>query len=39
MWVYEKMLEFPINIKQTDPSLAQCIMTQFGGPYCNSVYY
>lgn len=32
MWVYEKMLEFPVNIKKTDPALAQCILTQFGGP-------
>ncbi|MGN1319287.1 MAG: manganese catalase family protein [Lachnospirales bacterium] len=32
MWIYEKKLEFPIKIKQTNPALAQCILTQFGGP-------
>lgn len=32
MWIYEKKLEFPVKIKQTDPALAQCILTQFGGP-------
>lgn len=32
MWVYEKKLEFPINIKQTNPKLALAIMTQYGGP-------
>ncbi len=32
MWIYEKKLEFPVKIKQTNPALAQCILTQFGGP-------
>lgn len=32
MWVYEKKLEYPINIKQTNPALAKIIISQYGGP-------
>ncbi len=32
MWVYEKKLEYPVNIKQTNPALAKIIITQYGGP-------
>lgn len=32
MWNYEKRLEYPVNIKQTDPKMAQYIMSQYGGP-------
>ena len=32
MWTYEKKLEYPINIKQTNPKLAQIIISQYGGP-------
>lgn len=32
MWIYEKKLQFPVNIKKPDPKLAQVIITQFGGP-------
>lgn len=32
MWIYEKRLQFPINIKKTDPQLAKAILTQYGGP-------
>lgn len=32
MWNYEKRLEYPINIKETNPKLAQAIITQYGGP-------
>lgn len=32
MWIYEKKLEYPINIKRTNPALAKVIITQFGGP-------
>lgn len=32
MWVYEKKLQFPINIKTPNASAAKVIMTQFGGP-------
>jgi spore coat protein JC len=32
MWTYEKRLQCPVNIKQTNPKLAQIIISQFGGP-------
>ncbi|MBR6561641.1 MAG: manganese catalase family protein, partial [Oscillospiraceae bacterium] len=32
MWVYEKRLQFPVNIKDTNAKLAQAIISQFGGP-------
>lgn len=32
MWNYEKRLEFPVNITQTNPKIAQIIITQYGGP-------
>lgn len=32
MWVYEKRLQFPVNIKNKNPKLAQLIISQFGGP-------
>ncbi len=32
MWNYEKRLEYPIHIKETNPKLAQAIITQYGGP-------
>ncbi len=32
MWTYNKMLEYPINIKCTDPKLAKVIISQYGGP-------
>ena len=32
MWIYEKKLEHPINIKRTNPALARLIITQYGGP-------
>lgn len=32
MWSYEKRLQYPVKIKQTDPKLAQVIISQFGGP-------
>lgn len=32
MWIYEKKLQFPVNIKRTDPKLAKAILTQYGGP-------
>ncbi|GHU51434.1 hypothetical protein AGMMS49975_04790 [Clostridia bacterium] len=32
MWVYEKKLEYPVNIKKSDPKLAKIIITQYGGP-------
>lgn len=32
MWIYEKKLQYPINIKRTNPSLAKLIISQYGGP-------
>lgn len=32
MWNYEKRLQFPVNIKEPNPKLAQIIITQYGGP-------
>lgn len=32
MWIYEKRLEFPVNIKNPDPALAKFIISQVGGP-------
>ncbi len=32
MWIYEKKLEYPINIKCKNIQMAKYIITQFGGP-------
>ena len=32
MWNYEKRLQYPVKITQTNPQMAQVIITQFGGP-------
>ena len=32
MWTYNKVLEYPINIKCTDPRLAKVVISQYGGP-------
>ncbi len=32
MWRYEKRLQYPVNISQTNPKLAQFIISQYGGP-------
>ena len=32
MWTYDKMLQYPINIKCKDPKLAKVIISQYGGP-------
>ena len=32
MWIYEKRLEYPIRIKNCNPKLAKCIISQYGGP-------
>ena len=32
MWVYERRLQCPVNIKETNAKLAQAIISQFGGP-------
>ena len=33
MWTYDKKLQFPVNIKQTNAKLAKAIITQYGGRY------
>lgn len=35
MWQYQKRLQYPVNIKATDPRLAQLIIAQYGGAYQN----
>lgn len=32
MFSYEKKLQYPVNIKKTNPKLAQIIISQYGGP-------
>lgn len=32
MWVYEKKLQYPVNIKTPNPALAKIIISQYGGP-------
>lgn len=32
MWQYEKKLQYPVNIKNTNPKLAKIIISQLGGP-------
>jgi spore coat protein JC len=37
MWVYEKRLQFPVNIKRPDPKAAQIIISQYGGLFFRKV--
>jgi spore coat protein JC len=32
MWQYEKKLEYPVRIKNSNPKMAKIIITQYGGP-------
>lgn len=32
MWIYEKKLEYPVNIKCKDLKMAKYLVTQYGGP-------
>ncbi|MBR2912713.1 MAG: manganese catalase family protein, partial [Oscillospiraceae bacterium] len=32
MWIYEKKLQYPVNIKNPNPKMAQVILSQLGGP-------
>jgi spore coat protein JC len=32
MWIYEKKLEYPVRVDSCNPTLAQMILEQFGGP-------
>ena len=31
MWIYEKKLQYPVNIKEPNAALAKIIITQYGG--------
>lgn len=35
MFVYEKKLQYPVHVKNTNPKLAAVIISQYGGPNCN----
>ncbi len=32
MWDYQKKLQYPVNIKNTNPRLATYVISQYGGP-------
>ena len=32
MWVYERKLQYPVKLKNTNPKLASVIISQLGGP-------
>lgn len=32
MWLYEKKLEYPVNIKRKDLNMAKALLAQYGGP-------
>ncbi|WMJ80173.1 manganese catalase family protein [Clostridium sp. MB40-C1] len=32
MWTYDKILEYPVKIKNPNPKMAKVIITQYGGP-------
>lgn len=32
MWIYEKRLQYPVNIARTNPAMAKLIISQLGGP-------
>ncbi|MDD3919885.1 MAG: manganese catalase family protein [Eubacteriales bacterium] len=32
MWIYEKKLQYPVNITSPDPRMAKLLMAQYGGP-------
>lgn len=31
MWIYEKKLQYPVNIKNPNPKMAMAIISQLGG--------
>lgn len=39
MWNYSRNLQYPINIKNRNPEMAKVIISQYGGPDCNSYYH
>lgn len=32
MWIYEKRLQYPVNIRHRDLRMAQLMFAQYGGP-------
>ena len=32
MWLYEKKLQYPVNIKRKDLRMAKALLAQYGGP-------
>lgn len=32
MWIYQKRLEYPVNITKPNPRMAKALMAQYGGP-------
>ena len=32
MWIYQKRLEYPVNIQTPNPRMAKALMAQYGGP-------
>lgn len=39
MFVYEKKLQYPVRIKNTNPKLAALIISQYGGRYNNKLLF
>ena len=37
MWNYEKRLQYPVNIKEPNPKMAQFIISQDGGLYRDNI--
>ncbi len=35
MFTYEKRLQYPVKIQNSNPKLAKIIMSQYGGPNVN----
>lgn len=34
MWTYDKKLQYPVKIKNPNPTAAKIIISQLGGAYC-----
>lgn len=37
MWIYEKKLQFPIDVRCADLRLAKALIAQYGGLYCKRI--
>jgi len=38
MWSYQKNLQYPIKVKNPNPRLASYIVSQYGGPECQTMF-